>query len=103
MLESSAPNSLAVCFVGFSTTTWNGSPLPLSLAQFGGPALCSVRVSGDLVWTVATNATGPAEITLPLSNGTLGLGLRSQFGVFDFSINGPIPVLTSNAMLMRVR
>ena len=80
-LTGGAPNSFALLAIGFNATSWNGLPLPLSLAQFGYPG-CTLNVSADINQFALTNGSGAAQTTVNLS-GLPNLDLYWQWAVLD--------------------
>lgn len=74
-------NALAICSIGLGNTSWNGLPLPFSLANAGFPG-CLLEVSADVVLFGLTDAAGGAafSLTIPPSS---PLDLYWQLGGLD--------------------
>lgn len=77
-----------VWMIGFSRTTWNGLPLPLSLAALGAPG-CSLLTAPALTVTGVAGRTGVAQIdlTLPDNRSLLGGHVYTQVSPLDPSAN----------------
>jgi hypothetical protein len=80
-LAGGPPNGLALLAIGFNATSWNGVPLPLSLAQFGFPG-CTLNVADDINLFSLTDANGAAQASINLS-GLSNLDLYWQWAVLD--------------------
>lgn len=65
-LSGAPANALALLVIGFSTTSWNSLPLPLSLASFGFPG-CDLNVSSDNNLFLLTDPNGAASYSVNLS------------------------------------
>ncbi|MFO1077331.1 MAG: hypothetical protein U1E73_06345 [Planctomycetota bacterium] len=65
-LAGGPPSSLALLTVGFNDTSWNGLPLPLSLAPFGYPG-CALNVAADVNLFLLTDANGEASYTINIA------------------------------------
>jgi hypothetical protein len=83
-----APNALAAAMTGFSNSSWNGTPLPLSLTGLGA-AGCSLLVSPSAVVGAAADPNGSASYSLSVPNtpGLIGTQLYHQWVVFDAGAN----------------
>jgi hypothetical protein len=92
-------NSSSLCLfaIGFSDSTWNGSPLPFDLATLGAPG-CAVRASPDSVRTTLTDADGTATLgyAIPALPAFSGAVLFQQAFGLDSSANA-LGIVASNA------
>jgi hypothetical protein len=66
MVSNLAPGATPTVIFGYSTTSWNGFPLPLDLAQFG-LAGCTLHCSLDVLNPLMANLAQPAAAVLPLA------------------------------------
>ncbi len=64
-LAGAPPSAPAFLVVGFNATSWNGQPLPFSLAGFGFPT-CSLNVALDLNLFLLADPNGAASYTVNL-------------------------------------
>jgi hypothetical protein len=89
--------SLCLFAIGFSDSTWNGSPLPFDLATLGAPG-CAVRASPDSVRTTLTDADGTATLgyAIPAVPTLAGAVLFQQAFGLDSSANA-LGLVASNA------
>ncbi len=79
----SIANGLGVMLVGWSNTSHNGAPLPLSLGSFGLPG-CQLLVSPAANLVVAqTNQIGYVSLGTPQGSAMLGLSLYCQYALFQ--------------------
>lgn len=80
--------SLAAAMTGFSNSSWNGTPLPLSLTGIGA-AGCSLLVSPNAVVGAAADPNGSATygLSIPNAPGLIGTQLFHQWVVFDAGAN----------------
>jgi len=87
-------NSLAVLGVGFSSTVWNGNPLPASLVPFGSDPGCIATNDILINEVTVAGATGLASfpVVLPNNPGFLGIEYLTQCYTF-----GPSSFRTSNS------
>jgi hypothetical protein len=96
----------AILGLGYSTSTWNGGPLPMSLASFGLPA-CSWFVSGDdlrLIPTVGLNGIrrhATYELPVPWMPSLLGADVFAQWLTLDPG-TWPLGAAATRAMRARV-
>ena len=74
------PAAFAYVLLGFSRTSWNGVPLPASLASFGFAA-CSLLQSAD---DTLLAPAGSLAITVPNSPALIGLGFYLQGASVEF-------------------
>jgi hypothetical protein len=97
--SSLRPGFVALFFLGFSTTTWAGLPLPLDLTGVGMPG-CVASCSVDLT-SATVNAGGVAQLALPFAGTTTALGFtfHAQVLAQDPGINAFGAVL-SNALTL---
>lgn len=87
-LTQAKASTLALLLTGLSSTSWNGSPLPLALAPVGAPG-CALLTSFDLGDVLVTNASGIAtlQFQVPVNFGLLGLHFFNQYAVLDPAAN----------------
>jgi hypothetical protein len=64
-LDRAPANTVAALILGDSATTWNGLPLPLSLAPFGAPS-CSLLASLTATLGTGVDPAGTASVALAL-------------------------------------
>jgi hypothetical protein len=101
-LSACAPSVPAFYELGFSSTSWNGIPLPFSFAPLGG-GTCSLLVSADIGIGAATNAQGSASQNFTVPNQPLLIGARifAQGLVFDAPANA-LGVVSSNGLRLTI-
>jgi len=92
--NSGYANSLAVLGVGFSSTVWNGNPLPASLVPFGGGPGCMATNDIVINEVAVANASGLATFSVSLPNDTGFLGFEYLTQCYSF---GPSTFRTSNS------
>lgn len=63
-----APSSLGLLLVGFSNTSYLGSPLPIDLDPLFGTSGCDLLVSADGLFPVQANGAGVFGISFPMPN-----------------------------------
>ena len=86
-------NSIALFALGFSSTTWNGVPLPASLAPIGGGPGC-VALNDILVSNAGVaNASGDINFPVVVPSGITGIGFQYFTQMYSF---GPSTFKTSN-------
>jgi hypothetical protein len=87
-LSQTAPSSIAALFFGWSSTTWNGVPLPMDLGGIGAPS-CDLLVSPDDIRVLLTNGAGAANQQYDIPNVIYALGqsFYNQAFVFDPTVN----------------
>ncbi len=91
------PGQFGWLVVGFSTTLWNGLPLPLDLDSLGMPncyAYCSVDLQ---VGGFQANGTLQTSFLLPPAIGSLGTSFHAQALGIDPGVN-PLGAVVSNAL-----
>lgn len=66
-LTNGPASSAGILLIGTSNTTFNGIPLPFSLASLGANG-CSLAVSPDLSFTVATTTSRSFSVNIALPN-----------------------------------
>ena len=90
------PGGLAFSVLGMSTSLWNGSVLPLSLASFGMPG-CTAYISADVaVLVVAVGSTATMAFQIPTTANLLGVQFHDQALVLDPVVNA-LGAVVSNA------
>jgi hypothetical protein len=94
----------AVMTLGFSRTSWNGSPLPLSLGFIGANPACNVLADVVVSIPMAIGLGGNGSLTFPLNNNpnTIGLHLYSQITAVDVFVPFRVPLVLSNGLDMRI-
>lgn len=77
---------VAVIATGFSSTNWNGTPLPLAMDTFGMPG-CALFVSPDMAATLpASNGVANYALTIPADPWFVGQKFYQQG--FSFEVPG---------------
>lgn len=66
-LAGAAASTPCALLIGVSSSSWNGTPLPLGLGIIGFPAGCFLNVSADAAVGTVTDASGAATFSLNLS------------------------------------
>jgi len=93
-----AGGGFAIMVIGFSDTTWNGMPLPASLASLGLPG-CDTYISLDDTSPVGlSNGSGTWTGIVCNCPGILGLNFYLQAGIIDLGVSRPIPASVTNAL-----
>ncbi|MCR9244543.1 MAG: hypothetical protein NXI31_05890, partial [bacterium] len=94
---TNVPAALRFGAIGFSTTTYAGTPLPADLGTLGAPG-CQLRVSIDIVTTLFT-----PDWDLQLTNSPVLLGFIIHQQVFQLD-NGwnPLGMTLSNALRVQI-
>ena len=75
-IGSLPPNGLSLLLFGFSSQSWNGLPLPLSMAFAGFPA-CDLLISPD------SSSVVPGSFTTTLPPPVIGLSVLNQAAVLE--------------------
>jgi len=93
---------VAVLVLGFSTTSWNGTPLPVGLAPFGMPG-CFGRIEPFDTFLLLNNA-GSAQWSLPIPvvSAYIGDVFYNQVLVLDPAAGNPLGAVMSDAAGGRV-
>lgn len=93
-------STLGLLALGFSTTQWNGVPLPAPLAAYGMGA-CTLFTSVDLTVPFFTTGQGTWTVGLdiPAGAGWLGVALHTQAWLVDGWANALGAVVTNAATL----
>ncbi len=81
--------------LGFSTTSWNGLPLPLGLGMVGMDGCTLYTDIAEAVPLVNTSGTATWTMTLPPITGLVGLNFYQQCFVLDPGTN-PLGAIVSN-------
>ena len=84
-----APASLVFLLAGFSTSVWNGLPLPADLGGYGAPG-CEVLLAPAATNVLVASGAGATNLQYDLPNDIylLGLHLYNQAFVVDPLANG---------------
>jgi hypothetical protein len=87
-LTQARANTSAFLFLGASDQSWLGLPLPMNLGPAGAPG-CSLWCSGDVIHSVATNASGAASFSysVPNDRGLIGGVFFNDYLVYDPTAN----------------
>lgn len=97
---SGLPNGAPLMMLfGLSDQTWNGVPLPFSLAGIGLPN-CSVLVAGDLLLLANADRFGDARFSFPVQNRPGLIGVRLFHQVLGLDTNQA--VLLTNGFAAQV-
>jgi Tol biopolymer transport system component len=93
-------NDLGVLAIGFSSTTWNGNPLPAPLSSYGMGA-CTLFTSVDMTLPFFTTGQGgwTLGLTIPTGASWLGVSLHAQAWLVDSWANALGAVMTNAATL----
>ncbi len=89
--------------LGLQNSTYQGQPLPISLAGSGGLPGCFLRVDPLLTFTVPVSnpsalfARATSNVALPAHPALVGMVLYSQWLMFDTGYNVPLPIIVSDA------
>lgn len=97
-LANARPNAAAFLVIGLSNTTFNGSPLPMSLASAGAPG-STLYVSLDGLIPVTTDASGNASVALPIPPSLTGT-FWCQWGVVDPAGGGGLAVTKGGKLVV---
>ena len=92
--------AVGTLFLGFSKTTWNGTPLPLSLGFIGSNPTCQVLAPGAVTFPVSIGPQGTASVGLsfPNNQALLGLQLDTQYLVIDPNVSWPGKLIATNGL-----
>ena len=93
---------VAVFATGFSTTSWNGTPLPLPMDTFGMPG-CTLYTAPELIFTVGASAgISNLPLTIPADPWFVGQQFHQQ--AFSFEVPGfnAFGGVLSNALTMTI-
>jgi hypothetical protein len=87
-LSQAKPSSAALLFFGFSNTAWGALPLPFDCTVIGAPG-CRILAAGDILFSIATDATGNGKLTFPVPNSVnlAGSKFYNQYLVADAGAN----------------
>ena len=93
---------VAVFATGFSTTSWNGTPLPLPMDTFGMPG-CTLYTAPELIFTVGASA-GIANLPLTIPADPWFVGQQFHQQAFSFEVPGfnAFGGVLSNALTMTI-
>ena len=88
----------AVMFLGFSKTTWNGLPLPLSLGLIGADPACNVLAGGFLQLPMPVDGAGSGSLTFRVTGSASAIGMHTftQVIAADLFLPHPVPLVVSN-------
>ena len=102
LLQNAPASSPVSMNLGFSTTSWNGIPLPLNLAIIGAPG-CLIYTDAMISLATATGAAGMAQVTvdIPAEAALVGIDAHTQFLVPDAGAN-PFGLTVSSAVTTHV-
>jgi len=97
ILSDALTNTPAMFLFGNSDSTWQGAPLPASLAAFGA-AGCELLVSIEITAVTMTDGDGSATVpvTVPNNPALIDAEFFEQFAVLDVAAN-PFGFAFSNA------
>ena len=96
------PQSAALCVIGVSKSNWGAVLLPWDLS-FLGLKGCSLYSSMEIAYPVATNASGRANLSLPLPPLAThaNVTFQNQWINLDNRVNPAFPLTLSNAVEVR--
>jgi hypothetical protein len=94
----------AVMFLGFSKTTWNGTPLPLCLGFIGANPSCCILTEVFLQLPIGVDVAGNGSITFSVSSDPAALGVHTftQVVAADIFVPDPLKIVVSNGLDMTV-
>lgn len=92
--QNGLPNSIAFLVVGLSSTSWGGTPLPVSMELAGSAPGCLAYNDYVFAFAAFGGPTGQASFQMTLPFDTSSIGLRYMTQCYSF---GATPFLTSNA------
>lgn len=98
--SGAAPNAMAVVQFGDSITSFNGHPLPISLAPIGG-AGCFLSVNFLANVLTMANASGVVDLELTVPRAVFGLVLPGYFQIGTLSTANPLGVQTTEWLELR--
>lgn len=101
-LTYARPSSTAVLLIGASNTNWAGLPLPANMTAFGAPN-CFLRVSGEVIVSTPTGATGTGtfNVGIPNNAGLADAVVFAQYLVLDPPIN-TLDFVFSNSLRVQI-
>ena len=99
-----SPNPVPMLFVGgASATLIGGLPLPLALAQIGGPSGCWLYTSSEAITAVPSiGGIATMPFAIPNNGSLVGAMVFLQAIEFDLLLTVPLPFSTSNYLAITV-
>lgn len=91
--NSGYANAITVLGIGFSSSAWNGVPLPAALAPIGAQPGCQAYNDIQIANVALSNASGTASFPISLPGGLSGIGFEYLTQCYSF---GPTDFVTSN-------
>ncbi len=82
------PNSLEVIGIGFSTSSWNGIPLPAQLSAYGSLPGCQAYTNIAINEVRISNASGNASMSVAIPSSSAFLGFDYLTQGYSFSSSG---------------
>jgi hypothetical protein len=100
-LYDGKPNSAGACYLGTSSTSWNGFGLPMGLGFLGLPA-CSVYTDLTVAFPRAINSAGISSLSasVPGDPSLVSATIYSQWATLDDRVNPAFPVATSDGLAL---
>jgi hypothetical protein len=90
-------------FLGFSSTTWAGVPLPLRLDFIGLAPTCSLLVAADFSLPMSINSLGAGlvMVAVPDDSALIGTHVYTQAIIVDPHVKSPLTIVVSNGLDVR--
>jgi hypothetical protein len=90
-------------FLGFSTTSWGGVPLPLRLDFIGLDPTCLLLVAADFSLPMSINGlgSGVTTVAIPDDSALIGTHVFTQAIVVDPRVRSPLTIVVSNGLDVR--
>lgn len=90
------PSAAVLMLMGLSSATWNGNPLPYSLAQYGAPG-CNLLLDPFDTRVLFANTTGYTSAVYSIPNNIYALGLHFYDQAFPVdALANPLGLSASN-------
>jgi hypothetical protein len=94
-----APNTNAALFMGFSNTTWNGTPLPLCLGFIGASNSCCILTEVFFSFPFVIDGAGNGFKDIQTSaTSPIGTVFFTQGVHTDFGVPTPLKITVSNGL-----
>jgi hypothetical protein len=94
----------AVMFLGFSKTTWNGTPLPLCLGFIGANPSCCILTEVFLQLPIVIDGAGNGSISFNVTGDPAAIGVHTytQVVAADIFLPDPLKIVVSNGLDMTI-
>jgi hypothetical protein len=102
-LFGATPNKPAIAYLGASSTTWNGTNLPLDLS-FMGMAPCKIHTGLTFPINTMTDVAGIASLSLPVPANAAYIGavIYNQWGVAGDRVNPSLGFELSDGVRIKI-